>query len=80
MLTGVAVGGIIPLVYSLLGDLFPITRRNAMAAMVQMAIGAGISGGQVRPGATCGRGARGLDSTSPDQKLRTRQRSPWPHE
>jgi MFS family permease len=50
MLTGVAVGGIIPLVYSLLGDLFPITRRNAMAALVQMAIGAGISGGQVRGG------------------------------
>ncbi|GBF91667.1 MFS transporter [Raphidocelis subcapitata] len=50
MLTGVAVGGVIPLVYSLLGDLFPITSRAAMAALVQMAIGGGIMCGQLLAG------------------------------
>lgn len=48
MLTGIAVGGCFPLVFSLLGDLFPVSQRSAMAALVQIAIGAGIGGGQVR--------------------------------
>lgn len=48
MLTGVAVGGIVPLVYSLLGDVAPASRRNVMAALVQIALGGGISMGQVR--------------------------------
>jgi hypothetical protein len=48
MLTGVAVGGCFPLVFSLLGDLFPVSQRSAMAALVQVAVGGGIAGGQVR--------------------------------
>jgi uncharacterized membrane protein YeiH len=35
-------------VFSLLGDLFPVSQRSAMAALVQIAVGAGIGGGQVR--------------------------------
>jgi hypothetical protein len=31
----------------LLGDLFPVSQRSAMAALVQIAVGAGIGGGQV---------------------------------
>lgn len=50
MLTGIAVGGCFPLVFSLLGDLFPISQRSAMAALVQIAVGAGIGGGQVQHG------------------------------
>jgi hypothetical protein len=33
--------------FSLLGDLFPVSQRSAMAALVQIAVGAGIGGGQV---------------------------------
>lgn len=47
MLTGIAVGGCFPLVFSLLGDLFPVNQRSAMSALVQIAVGAGIGGGQV---------------------------------
>jgi hypothetical protein len=31
----------------LLSDLFPVSQRSAMAALVQIAVGAGIGGGQV---------------------------------
>ncbi|KIZ04154.1 major facilitator superfamily MFS-1 [Monoraphidium neglectum] len=46
MLTGVAVGGVFPLVFSLLGDLFPATQRAAMASLLQIATGLGIGAGQ----------------------------------
>lgn len=49
MLTGISIGGCFPLVYSLLGDLFPTTQRAAMSALVQIATGAGIGVGQVGP-------------------------------
>eukprot|EP00879_Flechtneria_rotunda_P006260 GHRR01006579.1.p1 GENE.GHRR01006579.1~~GHRR01006579.1.p1 ORF type:complete len:583 (+),score=156.80 GHRR01006579.1:972-2720(+) len=49
-LTGIAVGGCFPLVFSLLGDLFPVSQRNAMSALVQIAVGAGIGGGQLLAG------------------------------
>lgn len=48
MLTGISIGGCFPLVFSLLGDLFPVSRRAAMSAIVQIAVGGGIGGGQVR--------------------------------
>lgn len=48
MLTGVAGGGTVPLVYSLLGDVVPASRRSVMAAFVQIALGGGLSMGQVR--------------------------------
>ncbi len=47
-LTGIAVGGCFPLVFSLLGDLFPPRKRAAVSAVVQIATGAGIAMGQVR--------------------------------
>lgn len=47
MLTGISVGGCFPLVFSLLGDLFPVSQRAAMSAIVQIAVGGGIGGGQV---------------------------------
>lgn len=47
MLTGISIGGCFPLVFSLLGDLFPVSQRAAMSAIVQIAIGGGIGGGQV---------------------------------
>lgn len=51
MLTGVAVGGVIPIAFSLLGDMFPASQRNAVVAMAQMAMGAGVCFGQVRAAA-----------------------------
>ncbi|KAI8473562.1 MAG: major facilitator superfamily domain-containing protein, partial [Monoraphidium minutum] len=50
MLTGVAVGGAFPLVFSLLADLFPATQRAAMASLVQIAMGLGIGVGQMVAG------------------------------
>ncbi|KAG2447464.1 hypothetical protein HYH02_007785 [Chlamydomonas schloesseri] len=49
-LTGIAVGGCFPLVFSLLGDLFPPRKRAAVSAVVQIATGAGIAVGQALSG------------------------------
>ncbi|KAG2490341.1 hypothetical protein HYH03_011288 [Edaphochlamys debaryana] len=49
-LTGIAVGGCFPLVFSLLGDLFPPQRRAAISAVVQIATGAGLAVGQALSG------------------------------
>jgi predicted MFS family arabinose efflux permease len=49
-LTGVSVGGVFPLVFSLLGDLFPARRRAATSALVQIATGAGLAAGQALAG------------------------------
>jgi predicted MFS family arabinose efflux permease len=49
-LTGVSVGGCFPLVFSLLGDLFPSRRRAATSALVQIATGAGLAAGQAIAG------------------------------
>ncbi|KAG2422826.1 hypothetical protein HXX76_015768 [Chlamydomonas incerta] len=49
-LTGIAVGGCFPLVFSLLGDLFPPRKRAAVSAVVQIATGAGIAIGQALSG------------------------------
>ncbi len=50
-LTGVAVGGCFPLVFSLLGDLFPPRKRAAISAVVQIATGVGLAVGQALSGA-----------------------------
>lgn len=47
MLTGISLGGCFPLVFSLLGDLFPVTQRSAVSAAVQIATGLGVGLGQV---------------------------------
>lgn len=49
-LTGIGIGGAVPLVYSLLGDYFPPRRRTSAAAAVYLAMGLGIAGGQLVSG------------------------------
>ena len=50
LLTGVSVGGAFPLLYSLLGDMFPISQRAFVSSFIQIATGAGVFVGQVRGG------------------------------
>ena len=45
-LTGVSVGGVTPLAYALIGDLFPAHHRASAAAFVQLAVGGGLAMGQ----------------------------------
>ncbi|KAG1658249.1 hypothetical protein FOA52_008509 [Chlamydomonas sp. UWO 241] len=47
ILTGVSVGGVFPLIYSLLGDLFPIQQRASVSAFITIATGAGVFCGQL---------------------------------
>jgi MFS family permease len=47
LLTGISVGGAFPLLYSLLGDLFPITERSFVSAFIQIATGLGTFVGQL---------------------------------
>lgn len=45
-LTGVSVGGSLPIVYSVLGDLYQAEQRNAIAALASTATGVGVAIGQ----------------------------------
>lgn len=45
-ITGFSVGGALPLIYSILGDLFPSDERHRVGALVGIGTGAGISLGQ----------------------------------
>jgi MFS family permease len=45
-ITGFSVGGAVPLIYSILGDLFAAEDRHAVSAVVSFGVGAGISVGQ----------------------------------
>lgn len=49
-LTGLAVGGVPPLLYSLIGDLWPPRHRAKATAAVQVALGGGLALGQVVAG------------------------------
>ena len=49
-LTGVAVGGCLPLLFSLCGDMFPASERNYVASFLTIATGAGIAVGQIMAG------------------------------
>lgn len=49
-LTGIGMGGAFPLVYSLVGDLFPVEKRGSANAIVGLAMGLGIAAGQVLAG------------------------------
>jgi MFS family permease len=49
-LTGIGIGAVLPLTYSLLGDLFSARGRPVAAAWVGLAMGVGIAGGQVFAG------------------------------
>ena len=57
ILTGISVGGTLPLVYSLVGDLFDVGMRAAVAAGIQVATGVGLASGQAISGFA---GATGL--------------------
>ena len=46
-LTGVAVGGCLPILFSLCGDMFPASERNYVASFLTIATGAGIAVGQI---------------------------------
>ena len=50
LLTGISLGGILPLILSLLGDLFSGEHRSAVAALVQVATGLGMAVGQMIAG------------------------------
>ncbi|GAX82743.1 hypothetical protein CEUSTIGMA_g10169.t1 [Chlamydomonas eustigma] len=50
LLTGISVGGVFPLLYSLLGDLFPISQRAMVSAFILIATGAGVFVGQMLAG------------------------------
>ncbi|KAG1670543.1 hypothetical protein FOA52_015408 [Chlamydomonas sp. UWO 241] len=45
--TGIAIGGAFPLLYSLMGDLFPVSQRAFVSAFIQAAAGAGVFLGQM---------------------------------
>lgn len=49
-LTGVAVGGCLPLLFSVCGDLFPANERAYVATVLTVATGAGIALGQIMAG------------------------------
>eukprot|EP00514_Thraustochytrium_sp_LLF1b_P002444 CAMPEP_0184513394 /NCGR_PEP_ID=MMETSP0198_2-20121128/3398_1 /TAXON_ID=1112570 /ORGANISM="Thraustochytrium sp., Strain LLF1b" /LENGTH=516 /DNA_ID=CAMNT_0026903497 /DNA_START=234 /DNA_END=1784 /DNA_ORIENTATION=+ len=49
-LTGVAVGANVPLVFSMLGDLFGIDSRARMSAITSMTMGLGVGSGQILSG------------------------------
>jgi MFS family permease len=49
-MTGIAVGGCLPLLFSLCGDLFPPEERNYVASFLTIATGAGIAIGQIMAG------------------------------
>jgi len=49
-LTGIGIGGSFPLIYSLLGDYFPVQRRGMASAALGLAMGLGIAAGQLLAG------------------------------
>lgn len=50
VLTGISVGGTLPLIYSLVGDLFDVKKRAPVAAAIQVATGIGLAAGQAISG------------------------------
>ena len=46
LLTGIALGGALPVVFSLLGDLYDPTRRAGVSSLVQLSTGVGLALGQ----------------------------------
>eukprot|EP00808_Paulinella_micropora_P014793 g27029.t1 len=50
MLTGISIGGTLPVVYSLLGDLYPASQRSLVSSVFTIAFSAGIALGQLVAG------------------------------
>lgn len=51
-LTGIGIGAIIPITYSLIGDYFPASRRSSVTGYLGLVVGLGIAGGQLLAGMT----------------------------
>ena len=51
-LTGIGIGAIIPITYSLLADYFPSNMRSAATGYLGLVVGLGIGGGQLLAGIT----------------------------
>ncbi|MAV64766.1 MAG: MFS transporter [Pelagibacteraceae bacterium TMED124] len=51
-LTGIGIGAIIPITYSLIGDYFPSTKRSSATAYLGLVVGMGIAAGQLLAGIT----------------------------
>jgi MFS family permease len=49
-MTGISIGGSIPVIYSVLGDLYPANQRSAIAAVITTGTGLGMGIGQVIAG------------------------------
>eukprot|EP00804_Cyclotella_cryptica_P029823 CCRYP_010768-RA/>CCRYP_010768-RA protein AED:0.05 eAED:0.05 QI:188/1/1/1/1/1/3/47/597 len=50
VLTGISIGGAIPIIYSILGDLYPANQRSIVAAVITTGTGLGMGIGQVIAG------------------------------
>ena len=50
VLTGISIGGAIPIIFSMLGDLYPGEARVYMSTLVGVAFSAGVAGGQLLAG------------------------------
>ncbi len=50
VMTGISIGGSIPVIYSVLGDLYPANQRSAIAAVIATGTGLGMGIGQVIAG------------------------------
>lgn len=50
VLTGVSIGGATPIIFSMLGDMFPESERVYVSSLVGIALSAGIAGGQLLAG------------------------------
>ena len=51
-LTGIGIGAIIPITYSLIGDYFPASKRSLVTGYLGLVVGLGIAGGQLLAGIT----------------------------
>ena len=51
-LTGIAIGAIFPITYSLIGDYFPANKRSTITGYLGLVVGLGIAGGQLLAGIT----------------------------
>jgi len=51
-LTGIGIGAIIPITYSLIGDYFPASKRSLVIGYLGLFVGLGIAGGQLLAGIT----------------------------
>jgi len=50
VLTGISIGGAIPIIYSILGDLYPANQRSIVAAVITTGTGLGMGIGQIIAG------------------------------